>query len=122
MGPRPPAPTGEGPGAVRRRTPSAPSALAIPDDLADHVVTGTSGHAAAGVSSAGALVQAPDRSAVIRVAWRGPHMEQLIRRQLSVKDVAPDQVPLMLHLPRADHLSREHRVLQARHEVLVDIE
>ena len=56
------------------------------------------------------LVEAADRRAVVGVAGRGPHVEQLRRRELAVEDVAADQAVGVLHVVRADHLAVQDRV------------
>ena len=59
------------------------------------------------------LVQAGDRRAEVGVAGRGPHVEQLVGRQLAVEDVAADEAVLVLHLVRPDHLAVQDRVGEA---------
>ncbi len=71
------------------------------------------------VRGAGALVQAADRRAVVGVAGRRPHVEQLLGAELPVEDVAADQTPLLLHLVGADHLAVQHRVGEAGRELVV---
>ncbi len=95
----------------------APLAVAL--DLADAVVRRDAGDAAAGVRGAGALIQAADRRAVVRVARRRPHVEELLRRQLAVEDVAADQAPLVLHVVRADHLAVQDAVREPGRQLVV---
>src|SRR3989304_2716596 len=48
-------------------------------------------HAAARVRGARAVVEALDRSPIVRVPGRRPHAEQLIHGELAVEDVPADQ-------------------------------
>ena len=52
-----------------------------------------------------AVVEPRDRCAVVGVAGRGPHVEQLLKRQLAVEDVAADEAVLLLHLVRTDDVA-----------------
>ena len=51
---------------------------------------------------------------VVGVARCGPHVEQLLQRQLTVEDVAADQAVLLLHLVRPDDVAMRDRRLEAR--------
>ncbi len=77
-------------------------------------MAGHSGDAAAGVRGRGALVQPLDRSAVVGVADRWTHVEQLVDGELTVEDVPADQAEVALHLVRSDDLLVQDGVLEAR--------
>jgi len=49
-------------------------------------------------------VQAPDRSAISRMSQQRPHREQLIERQLAMKDVAAGKPVLPFKVERCDDL------------------
>src|SRR5437879_1442349 len=97
--------------------PSGPRA--IPLDLPDAVARRDSVHAAAGMRSAGTLIQAVDRRPVVRVSRRGAHVKELFGRELAVEDVPADQTPLALHVVWPDHLSMQHPVRESRRELVV---
>src|SRR5215207_1793275 len=63
----------------------------VPGDLADRGEGGDPRDAASAVGCRPGLVQTRDRRAEVGVAGRGPHVEELVRRQLAVEDVAADQ-------------------------------
>src|SRR4029078_3334463 len=88
----------------------------------DAVVRGNAGDAAAGVCGRRALVQTGNRCPVVRIPGRGTHVEQLLGRQLAVKDVATDQAVLLLPLERPDDLPRDHRFAEARGELVVAVD
>ena len=49
-------------------------------------------------------------------------MEQLLGRELAVEDVAADEVVVVLHLVRADHLAVQDRLLEVRGELVVPVD
>src|SRR5437763_15965232 len=96
-----------------------PSDRAIPPDLPHAVVRRDPGHAATRMRGARTLIETPDRSPVVRVAGCRTHVEELLRRELTVEDVPPDQPPLVLHVVRADHLTVQDAVGETRRHLLV---
>src|SRR3954447_17934652 len=79
---------------------------AVFHDLAHGVVARQSRDAAAGVRRAPGLVKPLERGAIDREPGSRTQVDQLIPRELSVEDVAADEVPSLLHLLGADDLAR----------------
>src|SRR6266487_6448410 len=91
---------------------------AVGEDLADHVAPGDAGDAAAAVRGRSGLIQAAQRRAQVGIARGRPGVEHLPHRQLTVEDIAADQAVLLLHLMRADHLAVQHRLREARRDLI----
>src|SRR4030088_3754679 len=72
----------------------------IPKDHAGGVVAGRAGDAAAGMRAGTAMVEALQRSAIIGVAEHRPRREQLVQRQRTMEDIAPEQAELALQVER----------------------
>src|SRR5512135_3656925 len=70
--------------------------------------------ATAGVGPGAALIEAPDRGAVLRPARRRPEEEELVQRQLSLEDVPFGQSGGALDVGRRDDLPVENRLLEIR--------
>src|SRR5688500_9727018 len=68
--------------------------------LSELLLSGDAADALAGVRGARPVVQPSDRRSVVGVAGRRPHVEQLVHRELAVKDVPADQAELLLHVVR----------------------
>src|SRR5574341_1008915 len=83
--------------------PGLPAERAVPARLAVGLPARDAVHPPAGVRGARAVVQALDRRAIVGVAGGGPQVEELIDRQLAVKDVPPDETQVPLHVVGADH-------------------
>ena len=80
---------------------AAGGGLLVGDGRPGRLPAGDAADAAAGVGRRAGVVQPGDRRAVVGVARRRPHVEQLLERELAVEDVAADQAVLVLHLVRA---------------------
>src|ERR1700693_6331402 len=74
------------------------------------------------VRGAGPVVQASDGGAVVGISRSGPHVEQLIHRQLSVEDVATDQAEILLHVVGADHLTIDDGGLEVGRKLRVGVD
>src|SRR5579875_868113 len=77
---------------------------------------GNAAHPAAGVGRRTGVVEARDRCPVVGVARRGPHVEQLLERQLAVEYVAADEAVLLLHLVRPDDIAMRDRGRDVRRD------
>src|SRR5688500_6941607 len=95
---------------------------AVAPDLAQAVAGGDRADPAAGVGRRGGLVEPAYRGAVVRVPGDGARVEELVRRQLAVEDVAPDKAQLLLHVVRPENLTVQDRTLQVRRELGVAVD
>src|SRR2546425_2654540 len=98
---------------------------ALPDGaiglrLAERLPARYAVHAAAGVRGRRAVVQPPERRAVIGVARGRPHVEQLVDRQLAVEDGPADEPQLALHVVVSDDLSIYHRAPEVGRQLRVE--
>jgi hypothetical protein len=103
------------PGAGRADPLGSPAALgppAVGQDGLDGLPPGDAADPAAAVGGRAGLVEPGDRAAVVGVAGGRAHVEQLVGRELGVEAVAPDQPPLLLHLPGPDDLAVQDRALE----------
>ncbi len=98
-----------------RRLPTSrpPRPPAIAHELLHGVHSGDAGDTATTVGRTARLVEAGDRRAEVGVPGRGPHVEELTGRQLTVEDVAAHQAVLVLHLVGTDHLPVQDRIGEA---------
>src|SRR4030095_16255018 len=84
-------------GLVGRSRP-LPALTQVAQDLARRVMTRCAGNPTARMRPRSAVVQVLQRAAVTRVTQQRPQREQLIERQLAVKDVAGGQPELGLEI------------------------
>src|SRR5258707_1993588 len=82
---------------VRIGSPSKPPAPILQDRLRG-VVAGRPGDAAARMRARAAVVEAFERSAVVRIAQHRPRPEQLVERERAVEDVAADEPELLFQI------------------------
>ena len=86
------------------------------------MVTGDAVDAPPGVRSGVRLVQPADGRTVVRVSDRRTHVEQLVRRQLTVEDVPTDQPELVLHLPWPDDLAVKDGAFEVRRHLVHQVD
>src|SRR5258707_6786321 len=86
----------------------------FPEYFPRRVVSWCSGDAAAGVRARGAEVEAFHGRAVVGVAENRAGGKELVERQRSVKDVAPDHAEIALEIERREDLAREDARLEVR--------
>src|SRR5258708_37444732 len=79
--------------------------LAIGEGRACCLPAGDAADATASVGRRAAVVQAADGSAVVGVAGSRAHVEELLKGELAVEDVAADQAVLLLHLMGPDDVA-----------------
>ena len=96
--------------------------LRSPDRGLGRLPAGDAADAAAPVGGGAAVVEAGDRRAVVGVAGRGPHVEQLLGRQLAVEDVAADQAVLLLHLVRTHDVAVGDRGGEPGRDLVVEVD
>src|SRR5207237_2067659 len=96
--------------------------LAIPEDLLDGQVGRNSADAAARVARRAGLVEAADGSVEVGISGCRPHVEQLVDRELTVKDVAADQPKLLLEVEGSQDLPVQDRAPEVWGALVVAID
>src|SRR5215470_2072398 len=109
-------------GALRLYDPTDPEALPVTANLARRVVTRNAGHASTRMSGRAAQVQSRYRCAVVGPVRGGALPEQLVGRELTVKDVALGQPDDRLELRRNERLDVDDLGREARSHRVDDIE
>src|SRR5439155_15548786 len=99
-----------------------PVGLLVGDGRPGRLHAGNAAHAAARVGGRAGVVQAGHGGAVVGVAGRRAHVEELLQRQLAVEDVAADQAVLVLHLVGADDVGVQDRALEVRGHLVVTVD
>src|SRR5579859_4465374 len=96
-----------------------PPPLEVGEDFGRGIVSRRAGHAAAGMGSRTAHIEAGHRRAVIGMAQHRPRREQLVQVELAMEDVAADQAEGAFEVERAVDLHAQHRLLEVR-RIFVD--
>src|SRR4029077_2937084 len=79
--------------------------LPVAQSLLRGIVPGSPGHSAAGMRARSAQVESIDRSAILRPARYRPHEEQLLQRQIAVKNISLREAIGPLQIQRCQHLA-----------------
>ncbi len=90
--------------------------------LTEGLKPGDAVHAAAAVRAAGRVVETSNGGSIVGVTRRWAQMEQLIQRNLSVKDVASDHAQILLYVVGAENLAIDHSALEIRRQLRVAID
>ena len=106
----------------RREAPGRDRLLAVGDGDAGRLHARDAADAAAGVRRRARVVEPGDRGAVVGIARRRAHVEQLLERQLAVEDVAADQAVLVLHLVGPDDVAVQDRRLEVRRHLVIEVD
>ena len=85
----------------------------VAQDLARGVVSRHAGHSPAGMRARAAHVESLEGAAVVAVSEHGPGREELIERQLPVKDVATGQAKFSLQIQRGKRAHRDNACAEA---------
>src|SRR6516225_10885061 len=101
--------------------PTNPEALPVAANLARRIVTRNARHAPARMSGGAAQVQSRYRCAVVGPVRGGALPEQLVGRELAVKDVALGQADDGLELRRNERLDVDDLCREARSHRVDDI-